>query len=122
MDKLKELDLVDRVPEEVCMKVCNFVQEAVTKIIAKKKKCKKAKQFSEEVYKQLREEEKQKGKREKERCTQLVTVPETNRESSESLLNELCKEVKENDRMGKARDLFKKSKAIREHFMQGWAQ
>ena len=51
MNKLKGLDLVDRVPEEVWMKVCNFVWEAVTKTIAKKKKCKKAKRFSEEVYK-----------------------------------------------------------------------
>ena len=39
-NQFKELDLVDRVPEELWMEVCNTVQEAVTKIIPKKKKCK----------------------------------------------------------------------------------
>ena len=43
INRFKELDLVDRVPEELWMEVCNTVQEAVTKTIPKKKKCKKAK-------------------------------------------------------------------------------
>ena len=42
-NKFKGLDLVDRVPEELWMEVCNIVQEVVTKTISKKKKCKKAK-------------------------------------------------------------------------------
>ena len=54
--------------------------------------------------------------RESERYTQFVTVPETSKESSESLLNELCKETEENDRMGKARDLFKKTGTIKGTF------
>ena len=57
-DRFKGLDLVDRVPEELWMEVCNTVQEAVTKTTPKKKKCKKAKWLSEEAYKQLRKEEK----------------------------------------------------------------
>ena len=48
MNRFKGLDLVDRVPKEVCMEVCNTVQESVTKTIPKKKKCKKTK--SEEVF------------------------------------------------------------------------
>ena len=48
--RFKGLYLIDRLPDELWMKVCNFVWEAVTKTIAKKKKCKKAKWFSEEVY------------------------------------------------------------------------
>ena len=45
----KGLDLIDRVPEELWTKVCNTVQEVVIKTISKKKKCKKAKQLSEEA-------------------------------------------------------------------------
>ena len=47
-NKFKELDLIDRVPEELWMDVCNIVQEAVIKTIPKKNKCKKAKWLSEE--------------------------------------------------------------------------
>ena len=43
MNRFKGLDLVDRVPEELWTEVCNIVQEAGTRIIPKKKKCKKAK-------------------------------------------------------------------------------
>ena len=42
-NRFKGLDLTDRVPEELWLEVCNIVQEAVTKTIPKKKKCKKAK-------------------------------------------------------------------------------
>ena len=46
-NRFKGLDLVDQVPEELWMEVCNTVQEAVTKTMPKKKKCKKAKWLSE---------------------------------------------------------------------------
>ena len=65
-NKFKGLDLIDRVPEELWMEVCDIVQEAVTKTIPKKKKCKKAKWLSEEVL-QIAEKREAKGKREKER-------------------------------------------------------
>ena len=48
-NRLKGLDLIDRLPEELWMEVHNIVQEAVTKIISKKKNCKKIKWLSEEV-------------------------------------------------------------------------
>ena len=48
-NRFKGLDLVDRVPEELCTEVCNIVQEAMTKTIPKKKKCNKAKWSSEEA-------------------------------------------------------------------------
>ena len=48
-DRFKGLDLIDRVPEELLMEVCDIVQKAVIKIIPKKKKCKKAKRLSEEA-------------------------------------------------------------------------
>ena len=48
-NRFKGLDLIDRVPEELWMEVCDIVPEAVIKIIPKKKKCKKAKWLSEEA-------------------------------------------------------------------------
>ena len=61
-NRFKGFDLVDRVPEELCTQVCNIVQEAVTKTIPKKKKCKKAKQLSEEALQIAEKEEKGKAK------------------------------------------------------------
>ena len=70
-NKFKGLDLVDRVSEELWTEVCNVVQEAVTKTIPKKKKCKKAKWLPEEALQIAKERRKVKGKRERERYTQL---------------------------------------------------
>ena len=67
----KGLDLVDKVPEELWTKVCNIVQEAVTKIIPKKKKYKKAEWLSEEVLQIAEERREEKGKGEKERYIHL---------------------------------------------------
>ena len=67
MNRFNGLDLVDRVPEELWIEVHNIVQEAVTKIISKKKKSKKANRLSEEAL-QISEErraEKSKGERER---------------------------------------------------------
>ena len=50
-NKFKALDLIDRVPEELWMEVCNIVQEAVIKTILKKRKCKKAKWLSQKTLK-----------------------------------------------------------------------
>ena len=61
----KGLDLVDRVPEELWTEVHNIVQKAVTKIIPKKKKCKKVKWLSEEplqIAEKIRERQRRKGK------------------------------------------------------------
>ena len=64
-NRFKGLDLMDRVPEELWMEVCDIVQEAVIEIIPKKKKCKKAKWLSEEGL-QIAVKRKVKGKGEKE--------------------------------------------------------
>ena len=48
-NRFKGLDLIDRVPEELWMEVCDIVEEAVIKTIPKEKKCKKIKWLSEEV-------------------------------------------------------------------------
>ena len=70
-NKFKRLDLVDRVPEELWAKFHNIVQEAVTKTILKKKKCKKTKWLSEETSQIAEERREVKAKGERERCTQL---------------------------------------------------
>ena len=65
MNRFKELDLVDRVPEEIWTVIRNTVQEGDTKTIPKKKKCKKAKWFSEEglqVAKRRSKRQRRKGK------------------------------------------------------------
>ena len=71
MNRSKGLALVERMPEELHTEVHNIVQEAVTKTIPKKNKCKKAKWLSEEVLQTAVERSKVKRKGESERHTQL---------------------------------------------------
>ena len=91
------------------MEVHNIVHEAVTKIILKKQKCKKAKWFSKEVL-QIAEERKQaKGKGEKERDSYLnAEFQRRARRGKKAFLSEQFREKEENNRMGKTRDFFKK--------------
>ena len=88
------------------MEVSNIVQEAVTKTIPKRKKCKKAKWLSEEVLQIAKRSERQriKGKIHPNECR----VPKISKERDKKALSEQCKEIEENNRMGKIRDLFKK--------------
>ena len=74
INRFKELDLIDRVPEEPWTEVCDIVQEAVIKTIPKKKKCKKAKWLSDEALKIAEKRREVKGKGEKERYTQLIYI------------------------------------------------
>ena len=71
-NKFKGLDLIERVPEELWMEVCDILQEAGIKTIPKKKKCKKAKSLSEEALQIAVKRIEAKGKGEKERYTHLV--------------------------------------------------
>ena len=70
-NRFKGLDLVDRVPEEIWMEVCNNEQEVVTKTIPKKNKCNKAKWLSEEALQIAEERIEEKGKGQRERYTHL---------------------------------------------------
>ena len=70
-NRFKGLDLIDRVPEELWMEVCDIVQDAGIKIIPKKKKCKKAKQLSEKALQIAMKRREVKSKGEKERYTHL---------------------------------------------------
>ena len=91
------------------MEVHNIVPEAVIKIIPKKKKCKKAKWLSEEALQIAEKRREAKGKREKERYTHLsAEFQRIARRDKTAFLCEECKEIEENNRMGKTRNLFKK--------------
>ena len=86
-----------------------IVQEAVIKTICKKKKCKKAKRLSEEALQIAEKRRKTKGKGEKERYTHLnAELQRIARRDKKAFLSDQCKEIVENNRMGKTRDLFKK--------------
>ena len=122
-NRFKGLDLIDRVPDEIWTEVCDTVQEAVIKTIPKKKKCRKAKWLSEEALQIAKKRKDTKGKGEEERYTQLnAEFQQIARRDKKVFLSDQCKEIEENNRMGKTRDLFKKIRLPRDHFMQRWAQ
>ena len=104
-NRFKGLDLIDRVPDELH----DIVQDSGIKTIPKKKKCKKAKWLSEEALwiAVKRREEKSNG--EKEGYTHLNTeFQRIARRDKKVFLSDQCKEIEENNRKGKTRDLFKK--------------
>ena len=109
-NRFKGLDLIDRVPDELWMEVCDIVQETGIKTIPKgKKKCKKAKWLSEEALQIAVKRREAKSKREKERYTHLnAELQRIARRDKKAFLSDQCKEIEENNRMGKTRDLFKK--------------
>ena len=99
--------------KEQWMEVCNIVQDAGIKTIPKKKKWKKENDCLRRPYKKRREKAKKrreaKGKGEKERHTHLnEEFQRRARRDKKAFLSDQCKEIEENNRMGKTRDLFKK--------------
>ena len=87
------------------------------KIIPKKKKCKKAKWLSEEVLQTAEKRGEAKGKGEKERYTHLnAEFQRIAKRDKKVFLSDQCKEIEENNRMGKTRDLFKKMRATKGRF------
>ena len=113
----KELDLIDRVPDELWMEVLDIVQETGSKTIPKKKKCKKkAKWVSEEALQIAVKRREVKIKEEKERCKHLnAKFQRIERRDKKAFLSDQCKEIEKNNRMVKTRDLFKILETPREH-------
>ena len=96
-------------PEELWTEVPDTVHEAGIKTIPKEKKYKKVKWLSEEALQIAMNRREPKGKGEKERYTHLnAEFQRTARREKKAFLSDQCKEIEENNRMGKARDLFKK--------------
>ena len=99
----------DRVPDELWTGVLDTVQETGIKTIPKKKKSQKAKQLSEEVLQIAVKRREVKSKEEKERYTYLnAEFQRRARRDKKAFLSDQCKEIEENNRMGKTRDLVKK--------------
>ena len=107
-NRFKGLDLIDRAPEELWTEVHNIIQEAVIRTIPKKKKCNKAKWLSEEALQIAVKRREAKNKREKERYSHLnAEFQRIARRDKKAFLTDQCKEIEENNRMGRTRDLFK---------------
>ena len=107
-NRFKGLDLIDKVPEELWTEVRDIVQEAGIETISKKKKCEKAKWLSEEALQIAEKRREAKGKGEKERYTHLnAEFQNIARRDEKAFLSDQYKEIEENNRMGKTRDLFK---------------
>ena len=108
-NRFKGLDLIDRVPDELWTEVCDTVQVTGIKTILKKKKCKEAEWLSEEALQIAVKRREVKSKGEKERYIHLnAEFQRIARRDKKAFLSYHCKEIEENNRMGKTRDLFKK--------------
>ena len=105
----------------------NYGQKFVTlnrkQIIPKKNKCKKAKWLSEEALQILVKRREAKSKGEKDRYKHLnAEFQRISRRDKKAFLSDQCKDIEENNRMGKTKISARKSVVPREHFMQRWAQ
>ena len=110
-------------PDEIWTEDHDIVQETEIKTIPVEKKYKKAKRLSGKALQIAVERREAKSKGEKERYTHLnAEFQRIARRYKKAFLSDQCKEIEENNRMGKTRDLFKKIEIPREHFMKRWAQ
>ena len=108
-NRFKGLDLIDRVPDELWNEVCDIVQETGIKTMPWKRNAKKAKWLSGEALLIAVKRREAKNKGEKERYKHLnVEFQRIARRDKKAFLSDQCKEIEENNRMGKTRDLFKK--------------
>ena len=119
-NRFKGLDLIDRVPDELWNEVHDIVQETGIKTIPMEKTCKKSKMavwggLTNSCEKKRSERQRRKGKISPFECRIA-------RRDKKAFLSNQCKEIEENNRMGKTRDLFKKLEIPRDYFMQRWAQ
>ena len=106
-NRFKGLDLIDKVPDELWTEARDIIQEAVIKTIPKKKKHKTTKWLSEEPLQIAVKRREVKGKGEKERYTHLnAEFQRIARKDKKAFFSDQCKEIEENNRMGKIRNLF----------------
>ena len=122
-NRFKGLDLIDRVPDELWTEVRDIVQETGIKTIPMEKKCKEEKWLSGEALQIAVKRRETKSKGEKERYKHLNSeLQRIARRDKNAFFSDQCKEIEENNRMGKTRDLFKKIRDTKGTFMQRWAQ
>ena len=110
-NRFKGLDLIDRVPDELWMEVRDIVQKTGIKTLPVEKKFKREKWLSEEALQIAVKRREAKSKGEKERYKGLnAEFQRIARRDKKAFLSQQCKEIEENNRMEKTRDLFKKIK------------
>ena len=123
INTFKGLDLIDRVPDELWNEVRDIVQEIGIKTIPMEKKCKKAKWLSRESLQIAMKRREAKSKGEKERYKHLnAEFQRIARKDKKAFLRDQCKEIEENNRIGKTRDLFKKIRGTKGPFHERWAR
>ena len=116
-NRFKGLDLIEGVPDELWMEVHDIVQQTGIKTIPKEKKCKKAKWLSEEALQIAVKRREAKSKGEKERYSHLnAELQRIARRDKKAFLSDQCKEIDENNRMGKTRDFVKKISGTKRTF------
>ena len=121
-DSFKGLDLIDRVSDELWPEVHDIVQETGIQIIPKKKGCKKAKWLLGEALQIAVKRREAKSKGEKERYIHLnAEFQRIEWRGKKAFLRDQCKEIEENNRMGKTKISSRKLEIPREHLMQRWA-
>ena len=121
--RYKGQDLIDREPDELWMEVCDIVQETGIKTTPMEKKCKKAKWLTEEALQIAVKKREAKSKGEKEIHSHLnAEFQRTATRDKKAFLCDQCKEIEENNKIGKTRDLFKKITDTKEHFMKRCVQ
>ena len=122
-NRFKGLDLIDRVPDELWTEIPDIVQETGIKTIPMEKKCKKAQWLSEEALQIAVKRRETKSKAEKERYKHLdAEFQRIARRDKKPFLSDQCKEIGENNRMGKTAVSSRKLEILREYFLERWAQ
>ena len=117
-NRFKGLDLIDRVPDELWNEVRDIEQETGIRTIPIEKKCKKAKWLSGEALQIGVKRREVKSKGEKERYKHLnAEFPRIARRDKKAFFSDQRKEIEENNRMGKTRDVSKKIEIPKDHFM-----
>ena len=110
-NRFKGLDLIDRVPDELWNEVHDIVKETGIKTIPMEKKCKKAKWLSGEALQIAVKRREAKSQGEKERYKHLnAEFQRIAIRDKKAFFSDQCKEIEENNRMGKTRDLFRDTK------------
>ena len=116
-NRVKGLDLIDTVPEELWMEVCNIIQEVVIKTIPQEKKCEKAKWLSEEDFTNSWEKKRSESQRRKRKIyTHLNAEFQRIARIDKKTLSKQCKEIEESNIIAKTRYFFKQIRDNNELF------
>ena len=123
INRFKGLDLIDRLPDELWMEVCDTVQETGIKTIPMENKCKKATWLSEEALQIAVKRKEVKSNGEKERYSHLnAEFQRIARRDNKAFLSNQCKEIEKTTEWERLEISSRKLEIPREHFMQRWAQ